>query len=88
MPEGTGGGNLVSLRDVYDIVSRLEGSVGSRLDELERKMDAANRASADRVDRVASRMDHFEGALATIKWLGPTGLVALLFGIAKGIGFF
>ena len=81
-----GGGNLVSLRDVYDIVARLEGSFGSRLDELEHKMDAANTASALRVERIASRMDHFEGALSTVKWLGPTGFAALVFGVARGMG--
>ena len=91
MSESPGGGNLVSLRDVYDIVSRIEGTVDNRLNELERKMDAANTASAARVQGIASRMDRFEGrfegTLGAIKWLGPAGIVGVIFGIARGMGY-
>jgi hypothetical protein len=69
--------NVVGIRDVYDIVSRLETKVDSRLSELDSKVDA-----------VTSRMDRLEGGLSMLRWLGPLGVVALFYGIGKAAGFF
>lgn len=71
--------NTVSLRDVYDIVARTETKVDNRMAELDLKVDLL----ASRVDRLEGRL---EGSVGMLKWLGPTGLVAVVFGIARLTG--
>jgi len=71
----SGGGNLIGIRDVFEAVARLEGKVDTRLNTLDAK-----------VDDLASRQDRLEGALSLVKWLGPAGLVGLVYGIGKASG--
>lgn len=68
--------NVVGIRDVYDIVARLETKVDNRMAELDLKVDLLS----SRVDRLEGRL---EGSVGMLKWLGPTGLVAVIFGIAR-----
>ena len=67
--------NVLGVRDVYELLSRVEGKIDTRFEQVDSK-----------VDQVTSRMDKLEGALMMFKWLGPTGVVALVFGIAKATG--
>lgn len=67
--------NVVGVRDVYDIVSRLETKLDDRLMAIDAK-----------VDLVTGRIDRLEGGLSMLKWLGPTGLAALAYGLAKAAG--
>jgi hypothetical protein len=67
--------NIIGIRDVLDAVNRLEGKMDSRLDVLDAK-----------VDQVSSRQDRIEGVLSVVKWLGPVGVVALVYGIGKASG--
>lgn len=59
----------------------------TRLDRIEDKLDLRMTTLDAKVDLVASRMDKMEGGLGMLKWLGPTGIVAVIFGIAKGAGY-
>ena len=74
MSEGNGS-NIIGIRDVFEAVARLEGKVDTRLNALDAK-----------VDEVASRQDRLEGGLSLVKWLGPAGLVGLVYGIGKASG--
>jgi tetrahydromethanopterin S-methyltransferase subunit B len=71
-----GNTNLIGIKDVFEAVNRLEGKVDSRLNALDAKVDTAT-----------SRLDRLEGAISLIKWLGPVGLVGLVYGIGKGAGY-
>ena len=76
MSEVNGNSNLIGIKDVFEAVNRLEGKVDTRLNQLEGK-----------VDTIASRQDRLEGGLSLVKWLGPTGLVALVYAIGKAAGY-
>ncbi len=71
--------NVVGVRDVYDIVARLETKIDSRFSDIDAKVDSLS----SRVDRLEGRL---EGSIGVIKWLGPAGVVALIYGIAKAQG--
>lgn len=60
----------VSIRDVYEIVSRLETKVDARLAAVD-----------DKVDSALSRLDRLEGGIGLIKWLGPAGVGSVLLGL-------
>lgn len=68
--------NLIGIKDVFEAVNRLEGKVDSRLNALDAK-----------VDTLTSRQDRLEGAISLIKWLGPAGLVGLVYGIGKAAAY-
>jgi hypothetical protein len=62
-------GNIIGIRDVYNAVIRLDG-----------KWDEKFEVVTSRIDRVESRQDRNDGRLDTVKWLGPTGIAALVLG--------
>jgi hypothetical protein len=67
----------VTIRDVYDLVGDLRIEMGKRID-----------ATDTAVDGVRSRLDRMEGAIGTIKWLGPSGVALLIVGVLKASGIF
>lgn len=62
----------------------------ARLERIEDKLDTRLSALDVKVDGVAARQDRLEGkldgSLAIVKWLGPVGLAALLFGLLSIYG--
>lgn len=71
-----GSSNLIGIKDVFEAINRLDGKVEARLTQLETK-----------VDLVSSRQDRLDGALSLVKWLGPAGLVGLIYGLGKAAGY-
>jgi MoaA/NifB/PqqE/SkfB family radical SAM enzyme len=61
--------------DLQGQLDRIEDKLDKRLDRVEVK-----------VDGVTSRVDRIEGGLGMLKWLGPTGVAALIAGVAKSMG--
>lgn len=57
-----------------------------RLDRIEDKIDRRLNTVDEKVDGLTSRLDRMEGALGMLKWLGPTGVAALFYGVAKSQG--
>ena len=70
MTEGNPPSNIIGIRDVYDAVNSLRNEQAARFTGLE-----------TRIDRVESRQDRNDGRIDMVKWLGPSGLAALLLGI-------
>lgn len=68
--------NVIGVRDVYDIVSRLEAKVDNRMEQVDVK-----------VDHLASRIDRLDGAISVFKWLGPAGVVGIVYGLGKAAGY-
>lgn len=64
-----------SYGDLFDRLDRIEDKLDRRLDSVDTK-----------VDGLTSRLDRMEGALGMVKWLGPSGVVGLIFGVAKSVG--
>lgn len=62
--------------DIYARLDRIEDLLSKRLDRQDVKLDNA-----------LSRLDKMEGGLGMLKWLGPTGVVAVIFAIAQAAGF-
>lgn len=58
----------------------------SRLDRIEDKLDRRLNDLDAKVDDVSSRLDRMEGGLGMLRWLGPTGVVAVIFAIATAMG--
>lgn len=61
--------------DLQTSLDRIEDKIDRKLDKMELKVDAAT-----------SRLDRIEGGLGMLKWLGPSGVVAVIAGIAKSMG--
>ncbi len=73
-------GRLDALAQQQDSrFSRLEDKIDVRLTALDAKGDA----TVSRLDRLEGKL---EGSLGMIRWLGPTGVVAVGFAIAKAAG--
>jgi len=66
-------GNFIGVKAVYDAVLRLEGKV----DNVSGRLDNEIGAVTGRMDRLEGRL---EGSFQVIKWLGPSGLAALVLG--------
>lgn len=62
------------------------GDLLSRLDRIEDKLDRRLNDLDSKVDDVSSRLDRMEGGLGMLRWLGPTGVVAVIFAIATAAG--
>lgn len=69
------------FRDIQSRLDRIEDKLDLRLSSLDAKVDGL----ASRQDRLEGRLD---GSIGMIRWLGPSGVIALLFGVAKAAGFF
>lgn len=67
----------VRLVDVLAAVNRLDDKMTARMDRTDGK-----------VDGLQTRMDRIEGAVSMVKWLGPTGLAAVIGGLLALAGFF
>lgn len=61
--------------DIYTRLDRIEDLLTKRLDRQDTKLDST-----------ISRLDRMEGGLGMLKWLGPTGIVAVIFAIAQSAG--
>lgn len=62
------------------------GDLFDRLDRIEDKLDRRLNSMDTKVDGLTSRLDRMEGGLGMLKWLGPTGIAALIFGVSKSLG--
>ena len=62
------------------------GDLFDRLDRIEDKIDRRMTSVDHKVDGLTSRLDRMEGGLGMLKWLGPSGVVALFYGVAKSQG--
>lgn len=67
------------FRDIQTRLDRIEDKLDSRLTTLDKKVDSL----ASKQDRLEGRLD---GSIGMIRWLGPTGVAALLFGVIKAAG--
>jgi len=64
--------------DMIDNRRPSNGDLSARLERIEDKLDRRLNILDDKVDHVSSRLDRMEGALGMLKWLGPTGVVAIM----------
>ena len=71
MPDGP----PVRNSDIQSQLNRIEDKIDRRLTELEVKVDAAT-----------SRLDRMEGGLSMLRWLGPTGVIAVIIAVAQSSG--
>ena len=72
----------VTNQDLLAAVNRLEDKIDDRFrlqDEQIQRVDL-------KVSAATARLSQIEGAVSIIKWIGPAGLAALLFGVMKGMG--
>lgn len=73
--------------DLYARLDRIEDKLDRRLDTLDGKVDRVDL----KVDIATSRIDRLEGqlqgSLGLVKWLGPAGVAALVFGLLKAQGY-
>lgn len=69
--------------DIYGRLDRIEDLLTARLDRIDSKVDAVD----VKVDGATSRLDKMEGALTFVKWLGPAGIAALVYGLLTAQGF-
>lgn len=88
-PISAGGDGVWSRIEVR--LDRIEDKLDVRMTALDGKVDAQGRAAADADKVMASRLDRLEGklegSLGIVKWLGPVGVAALLFGLLTIYGF-
>ena len=62
------------------------GDLYQRLDRIEDKLDLRLNTLDAKVDAASARLDRMEGGIGMLKWLGPTGIVAVIFAIAQASG--
>lgn len=66
-------------------LDRIEDKLDVRMSALDSKVDAQGRAAADADAKMGSRLDRLEGrlegSLGLIRWLGPVGVAAIIFGL-------
>lgn len=64
--------------------------IEQRLDRIEDKLDGRMSNLDQKVDAFGSRLDRLEGRLTgsfmMLRWIGPAGMAALLYGLAKSAG--
>lgn len=68
-------------------VTTTNAEIYARLDRIEDKLDRRLDVTDIKVDLVAARLDKMEGALSMLKWLGPTGVVAVIGALLKSTGY-
>ena len=75
-----------SYGDLFDRLDRIEDKLDRRLDTLDGKVDRVD----IKVDLTTARIDRLEGklegSLGLVKWLGPTGIAALIYGVLTSQG--
>jgi tetrahydromethanopterin S-methyltransferase subunit G len=75
-----------SYGDLFERLDRIEDKLDRRLDTLDGKVDKVDL----KVDITTSRIDRLEGrleaSLGLVKWLGPAGIAALIFGLLSSQG--
>jgi hypothetical protein len=64
-----------SNADVFARIDRLEDTLSKRFDRFDIKVDA-----------VTARVDRLEGGIQFVKWLGPAGVAALIWGLLNSQG--
>lgn len=72
----------VTNQDLLAAVNRLEDKIDDRF----RLQDAQIEKVDVKVSAATARLSQIEGAVSVIKWIGPAGVAALLFGVAKTVG--
>ena len=85
------GGNAGIYTRIEASITALRVESALRLDRIEDKLDKQTATLDTKIGEVASRQDRLEvkleGSLSVIKWLGPVGIAALLFGLLNLYGF-
>jgi len=79
--------NVIGVRDVYDLVTGIDAKLDAKFTALESKVDSRLDKTDDKVDHLNSRIDRFDGAISVIKWLGPAGVVGIIFGVGRAAGY-
>lgn len=75
-----------SYGDLFDAIAVLRSEQKAQSDRIEDKLDLRLNTVDTKVDGLTSRLDRMEGGLGMLKWLGPTGVAALVYGVAKSQG--
>lgn len=76
---GGSGDNIIGVRTVYDAVLRLEGKVEAASNRFDTELDIVKQEQTYLRGKI-------DGSLGMVKWLGPTGVAALVIVVAKGAG--
>ncbi len=63
----------VTTRQVYELGDRSRIEWRVEFEKLNTKVDA-----------IKGRQDRIDGALGMLKWLGPTGVIAVIAGLLRG----
>ena len=72
--------SIAALRAEQDVrLNRIEDKLDTRMTTLDRKVDELG----TRQDRLEGKLD---GSLGMLKWLGPTGVAAVIWGLLKAAG--
>jgi hypothetical protein len=72
--------------DIFARLDRIEDKLDRRLDSLDGKVDRVDfkvDIATSRIDRLEGRL---EGSLGLVKWLGPVGIAALIYGLLVSQG--
>lgn len=89
MPEGQS--NVGVFGRIESRLDRIEDKLDARLSAIEDKLDTRMTTLDRKVDGLATRQDRLEGRLdgmvAVVKWLGPVGIAAIIFGLLVLYGF-
>lgn len=73
--------------DIFERLDRIEDKLDRRLDSLDGKVDRLDMKvdiTTSRIDRLEGRL---EGSLGLVKWLGPAGIAALIYGLLVAQGY-
>lgn len=71
--------NIIGVRTVYDAVLRLEGKVDAQTVRFDSEIDIVKTEQTYLRGKI-------DGSLGMVKWLGPSGVAAVLFAAAKAAG--
>jgi len=84
------GDNIGVYARIEASISDLRRESAASLDRIEDKLDTRMTTQDRKVDAVKSDLDQLRGelrgSLGVVKWLGPVGLAALLFGLLSVYG--
>lgn len=85
MSEGASGDNVIGVRTVYDAVLRLEGKLDNATTRFDSELDAHKQTVASELEAIKNEQTYqkgrMDGSLGMIKWIGPTGIAALIIGM-------